>query len=324
MADNLVCYGALWAMPVSKLRPGQRVALIKKVADHLSADSYSIIDLALAEFGLPTSDQSFGGEHQYVIEMLKGASDESLIGIAQFVQNPVDPLAAVFTTSDPPVQAKSPDGEEALPHPIWGPAGFRLFISHLATHKKFAGQLRSSLLPCAVSSFVAHSDIEPTQEWQTQIELALSTCDALVALLHPGFHDSKWTDQEIGWALGRGIPVFAVRLGEDPYGFFGKVQAFHGLKKEPPALADELFGSYCKHPRTRQTMAKCLIDWFCSSDSFATAKSRMGLVEKITCWDKTFEQRLVSALAENGQINGSWGVPDRVKSLITKWAPVAA
>ena len=49
--------------------------------------------------------------------------------------------------------------------------------------------------------------------------------DAFVALLTEGFHDSLWTDQEVGFALSRGVPILAVRLGKDPYGFIGKFQA---------------------------------------------------------------------------------------------------
>jgi nucleoside 2-deoxyribosyltransferase len=68
---------------------------------------------------------------------------------------------------------------------------------------------------------VAHSDIEPTAEWQTQIQTALATCDAFIALLHPDFQASDWTDQEVGFSMGRGVPTFAVRLGQVPYSFMG-------------------------------------------------------------------------------------------------------
>ena len=50
----------------------------------------------------------------------------------------------------------------------------------------------------------------PHLEWQVQIETALATCDTLVALLHDKFHASNWTDEEIGFAMGRGVPTFAV------------------------------------------------------------------------------------------------------------------
>ena len=49
--------------------------------------------------------------------------------------------------------------------------------------------------------------------------------DAFAALMTDDFHDSDWTDQEVGFALARGVPVIAVKLGRDPYGFLGKFQA---------------------------------------------------------------------------------------------------
>jgi hypothetical protein len=49
--------------------------------------------------------------------------------------------------------------------------------------------------------------------------------DAFVALLTPDFHASKWTDQKIGFAFARGVPIVAVRMGLDPYGFIEKFQA---------------------------------------------------------------------------------------------------
>src|SRR5208283_1859713 len=73
--------------------------------------------------------------------------------------------------------------------------------------------------------FVAHEDIHPTTEWQNEIENALFSMDAFVALMTQEFHDSLWTDQEVGVAFGRGVPIIAVKLGRDPYGFIGKFQA---------------------------------------------------------------------------------------------------
>ena len=50
-------------------------------------------------------------------------------------------------------------------------------------------------------------------------------CDALVALLHDGFKQSDWCDQEVGVAFGRSIPVAPVSIDIDPYGFLGTFQA---------------------------------------------------------------------------------------------------
>jgi hypothetical protein len=121
------------------------------------------------------------------------------------------------------VQAKS-----TVEPKCWTPGYCRLFISHLAKHREEAGRLQESLREDGICSFVAHNDIEPTLEWQAEIEKALATCDAMVALLREGFHASKWTDQEIGYAMGRDRQVIAVKLGEDPYGFIGRFQAISG------------------------------------------------------------------------------------------------
>ena len=109
---------------------------------------------------------------------------------------------------------------------IWGDEGyFRLFLSHISRYKAEAAALKDDLRLFGVSCFVAHKDIEPLKEWQDEIELALASMDALAALLTPGFHESLWTDQEVGFAYARQVQILPLRLGLDPYGFLGKFQA---------------------------------------------------------------------------------------------------
>lgn len=108
---------------------------------------------------------------------------------------------------------------------IWGDKGFRLFLSHKSEVKKETAELKEKLGFFGISAFVAHEDIKPSRAWQTEIENALHSMDAFAALLTGDFHDSDWTDQEVGFALARGVPVIAVKLERDPYGFLGKFQA---------------------------------------------------------------------------------------------------
>jgi len=108
---------------------------------------------------------------------------------------------------------------------IWGETGFRLFISHKAEVKKEVAALKKELALFGVSCFVAHMDIAPTKAWQDEIENALASMDAFVAVMTKNFHESDWTDQEVGFAFARGVPIIAVRLGRDPYGFIGRFQA---------------------------------------------------------------------------------------------------
>ena len=108
---------------------------------------------------------------------------------------------------------------------LWGDGVVRVFISHKAEDKILANDIKNSFLTYHVASFVAHEDIEPMLEWQSEIERALFSMDLLVALLTPTFSQSNWTDQEVGVAIGREVPVVPIRLGKDPHGFIGKYQA---------------------------------------------------------------------------------------------------
>jgi hypothetical protein len=109
---------------------------------------------------------------------------------------------------------------------IWvGENTFRVFLSHISEFKSHTAVVKDRLRVFGISSFVAHEDIEPELKWQNEIELALASMHAFVALVTPGFHESKWTDQEVGFAFARRVPLIAVRLGTDPNGFIADRQA---------------------------------------------------------------------------------------------------
>jgi len=234
---------------------------------------------------------------------VKDAPDQTLIDLAQHVGYKFEQPASLGV--DPP---------------FWRKGMFRLFVSHLAAHRAFAGELQEALLSYGISSFVAHNDIEPAAEWQAQIETALSTCEALVALLHDKFHASYWTDQEIGFAMGRGAPAFAIRFGETPYGFIGRFQAFNGNGKTAADLARELFDSFRKNKQTQRRMSGVLVELFEESGTFAQAKERIGYLEELGVWEPSFSARISTAAETNSQITQSWGVPGRVKALVDKRA----
>lgn len=284
------------------LSPSQRIQLIREIGSRMSAEDYELIDVTLKQFSLPRSDQWGGSKEAYVLRMIEGADDATLAELGQHVG---------FNLQDT---------SQRVDPPFWRKGMFRVFLSHLAAHKVTAAKLQEACLGFGMSCFVAHSDIEPTQEWQTQIETALATSDALVALLHPEFHASNWTDQEIGYAMGRGIPVYSVRLGQDPYGFIGKFQAFTEKGTDLTALARELFESFRKNKQTQARIGDVLVSLFEESGSYAEAKTRIGHLEELTTWDPSFTNRIRAALKANSQIYDSWNVPDRVKALTKKWA----
>lgn len=285
------------------LTASQRVSYLKEIGSRLGAEEWPLIDVTLSQFELPTNNEWGSDKVAYVMEMAKRASDSVLTELAQHVG---------YLVEETPKPGIDP--------PFWRKGMFRLFISHLTAHRVLAAQVQEALLTYGITGFVAHNDIEPTLEWQSQIEAALATADSLVALLHPKFHESKWTDQEIGYAMGRGIPVFSIRFGQDPHGFIGRFQGFTGGTKAPEALARELFDAYRKNKQTQKRMGEVLVTLFEESNSFANAKARIGYLEDLEVWDNSFIPRIKAAVKSNSQVSGSWEVPDRVKALAKKWA----
>jgi hypothetical protein len=183
---------------------------------------------------------------------------------------------------------------------IWGAVGYRLFLSHKAEVKKKTSELKEQLELYGVSSFVAHQDIRPTKEWQDEIENALASMDAFVALLTENFHNSHWTDQEVGYALGRGVPLIAVKMGRDPYGFIGKFQALACDWTDAPFSLVKLL---IKQP----SMLAAYIRAVQTCKSFDQGNALSRLLTHIEHLTNEQTESLVLAFNENTQLQGSFG-----------------
>jgi hypothetical protein len=183
---------------------------------------------------------------------------------------------------------------------IWKEDGFRVFLSHKAEVKKQTADLKESLLVYGISSFVAHADIRPTKAWQDEIENALSTMDAFVALMTKNFHESDWTDQEVGFALARGVPMIAVKLDRDPYGFIGKFQA---LTCSWAGAAKEVARVLIRHER----MVTAYIKAVQGCKHFSEGNDLAALLPDIDQLTNEQADALVSAFNENGEVSGSFG-----------------
>ncbi len=183
---------------------------------------------------------------------------------------------------------------------IWDKDCFRVFISHKTEVKKETSGLKEKLKLYGISCFVAHEDIHPTKEWQNEIENALHTMDTFVALLTDGFHDSLWTDQEVGFAFGRGVPIISVKLGKDPYGFIGKFQALSCTWETAPAeiakiliKKDPMLNAYINAVQNCQ-----------SYDGGNKLAEILPFIEKLS--DSQIDN-LITAFNENSQVRDSYG-----------------
>lgn len=202
---------------------------------------------------------------------------------------------------------------------LWLDGQLRVFITHISAYKSAAAKFRSSLQPFHISGFVAHSDIQPMREWEEEILLALRSADAIVALLHKGFHESYWTDQEIGIGIGRGIITVSITFGETPYGFIGRYQAVQGRGKSYDKLAEEVFRIFAIHPQTRRRMAEALVHKLSISGEYKEAIDTVRLIEDVEYWDNSLTKRAKETLRQNRQVSDAYTVPERLNRHIKHW-----
>jgi hypothetical protein len=146
------------------LSPSQRVTLLKEIGIRLAWEEWPLIDLTLAEFGLPIRDNWSGDKSSYVLQMAVSASDDVLSSLAKHLE-----FEFTFSNEDPIETENS----------CWREGTLRVFVSHLSANRALAADLQQKLSGFGISCFVAHNDIEPTKEWQREIEAALASCDAL-------------------------------------------------------------------------------------------------------------------------------------------------
>jgi hypothetical protein len=156
--------------------------------------------------------------------------------------------------------------------PAWQPGAVRVFASHLAQHKGEVAAVAAELEPYGFSVFVAHDAIEVSLQWRDEIENALTTCDCVVVFAHDGFHASKWTDQEVGWALGRGLPIVIVWYGGELQGFLERYQAIPVVPGQSArTLADTVFAALVEIDVLRTKVIDGLIRALGAAGSYVSA-----------------------------------------------------
>jgi len=272
-----------------------RVKLIDRIGRELqSTMTYPDIQVYLSGLGvntgIPTTDNG-GSKWVYVKDLLAKVPDKIIFKIA-------DELEIDHGYKHQP-------SIELLDSKFWQPNHFRLFLSHISTFKVKTAQLQKILKEYGISSFVAHEDIEPTQEWQDEIETALHSMDALCAILTQNFNESAWTDQEVGVAVGRGVLIIPIRKGMDPYGFIGKYQGMQGDGKTIRKVAEGIFKILSNHPKTKDILAGALVNQITLANNEDDAIAKLTLLRTAEALPKIHLEKIRENCKENESIVGS-------------------
>ena len=191
---------------------------------------------------------------------------------------------------------------------MWAPGKYKIFLSHKSSVKAKAANLKRKLENFGISAFVAHQDINPSKAWQTEIERALQTADALVALMTTTFHESSWTDHEVGFALARRIPVIPINLGCEPYGFLERFQALECTWDECPT---QLVKILIQHSQMVDAYIAGLHDCESYNSGIVLSAALSGIAEL----SKKQESELISAFNSNDELKHCWGFNGRRESI---------
>lgn len=100
------------------------------------------------------------------------------------------------------------------------------FVSYSVEDKAMGAVTKASLEAHGFDSFLAHDDLQVSEEWKDRILEELRQVDVFVTLLSCSFVGSKWCAQEVGFIVSR-PEVLIVPLsldGTTPYGFISHLQ----------------------------------------------------------------------------------------------------
>ena len=283
----------------------EKIEFLDNIGSELqSRMTFSDIDTYFLGHGVPTQDNyPHNSKRAYAKDMLANVDDELLFKIA-------DELGIIEVPNN---------STSAKDVSFWKAGHFRLFLSHLASFKVQTSHLQTALSKYAISSFVAHEDIEPTKEWQNEIEAGLRTMDAIAAILMPGFQESKWCDQEVGVAVGRDVLVIPIRKGLDPYGFIGKYQGIQAKGKTIGEVAEAVFITLVKSPKTRNKILVAL------SGAIANATTSEEAIEKVLIFNSLdgvpseILENLKQQVVDNSRLTESKEFIDNLNRMLSKF-----
>ncbi|MCP5195924.1 MAG: TIR domain-containing protein [Gammaproteobacteria bacterium] len=177
---------------------------------------------------------------------------------------------------------------------FWANGYLKLFVSHLSSNRARMSALKAGLANWGISAFIAHEDIEASREWRDEVEAGLETMEVLAAVVEPGFKESDWCVQEVGYALGRKVDIIPLRAGLDPFGFFGKYQGIQIKGRVPEQVACEITQVLLKKPQHRDKVLQSMSKAFSSLGS----NKKTDNINRLDSWSIVTDAQLKSLMEQ--------------------------
>ncbi|UTM37640.1 toll/interleukin-1 receptor domain-containing protein [Rhodococcus pyridinivorans] len=250
----------------------------------LNQEDRSII---LAAFGIDDPSEYDYDTAPSMGQILAKVDEERLLQLARHFGIDLPQSAQVAA-----VPAASPTNAEPL----------FVFASHLSMHKRLIWDVSQEMKVFGIELFVAHVSIPDDSPWQDEIPNGLNKAHAAVAFLHKGFKESDWCDQEVGWLLGRGVPVLGLTFDIGPYGPMGRLQAAPAGKLTPEQIADNLVTRLSAKPQLQANLTASFIQGLHKSGRFRDTDRIWEQLREFTGLGSQQCADLLAATQDNHQV----------------------
>lgn len=195
----------------------------------------------------------------------------------------------------------------------------KIFLSYSHLDKRLAGKIKTYLRQYGLKVFLAHDDIEPSEEWADKILEELRDCDVFMPILTKHFNKSNWTDQETGCALILNKLILPLKGDVDPHGFISRYQA-RGLNKADVAKSlSRVMRVLAQKPRIGALLKDALIEVFGSSDSFENAKHNTERLLSLKGFSLNQVKKIFSHTIRNNQIHQCFKAQDLLREFIKEY-----
>ena len=200
--------------------------------------------------------------------------------------------------------------------PNVGLKSLRIFLSYADEEKEIVGSIKRLLEDRGFEVFVAHDDIHPTKNFDSEILNNLQRCDIFIPLVSNNFKKSDWADQETGIAISSNKFLIPIILDLTPYGFISRTQGIKINKSQLEMTANEIYDTISE--KFKNEINDFIINSFLSSLSFEQANARAPGLDSIKQFTKDQIDRLVIGTLLNNQIRGGFVSKRTIKNLFIK------
>ncbi|MDU0348169.1 toll/interleukin-1 receptor domain-containing protein [Actinomyces sp. MRS3W] len=168
-----------------------------------------------------------------------------------------------------------------------------------------ATELHGALSTMHVDAVMAQHSIRPGADWEQTIRTQLEASAALISVGTKGYSTRPWCQQEVGWALGRHVPILWIQYAETevPAGFLARNQAL--LPEHPEqadSIAEQVLQWLAGQKNTRDQLVAGLLSALKHSNSFKETRQCAAALALAGTLSESEWSRVVDAAESNRQV----------------------